>query len=205
MILLGELKPGSRLRQAETAALLGTSTTPVREAFAALAREGLIRQDAHRGAVVAAPTLTDLYENYDLLFRLEPLATEVAAMRIDASGLAELEALVDELARAPLADPARRVELNDEFHRTIIETARRPRLAELVLNLRDVLAGYVMLLTREQKKSTQELEEIDHRAILEALRAGDAAASAAAMERHLRRGAEDIAAVMTRASGPSPG
>ncbi|MBS1886085.1 MAG: GntR family transcriptional regulator [Actinobacteria bacterium] len=55
MIVLGELKAGTRLRQAETAELLGTSTTPGREAFATLAREGLIHHDAHRGAVVTAP------------------------------------------------------------------------------------------------------------------------------------------------------
>ena len=48
----GGLAPGTRLRQNEIAERFGVSTTPVREAFAQLQAEGLVRIDPHRGAVV---------------------------------------------------------------------------------------------------------------------------------------------------------
>jgi len=49
MIEEREFPPGAHLRQAQIAKSFGVSTTPVREAFTALAREGMVQQDAHRG------------------------------------------------------------------------------------------------------------------------------------------------------------
>src|SRR5213593_1234309 len=65
-ILVGELAPGDRLRQAEMAERYGVSTTPVREAFTALAGEGLVRQDAHRGVVVFSPSVDEVSETYEI-------------------------------------------------------------------------------------------------------------------------------------------
>jgi DNA-binding GntR family transcriptional regulator len=66
MIQARELEPGQRLRQAEVAARFGVSTTPVREAFTALAQEGFVRQDAHRGVVVFEPSLEELTETFEI-------------------------------------------------------------------------------------------------------------------------------------------
>src|SRR5262249_1521312 len=55
MIVGGELEPGARLRQADVAEWFDVSTTPVREAFTALAREGFVRQSAHRLVEVFRP------------------------------------------------------------------------------------------------------------------------------------------------------
>ena len=65
-IVAGELPSGSKLRQVEIARRFGVSTTPVREALAALQREGLVRLHPQRGAVVFVPTVADLREHgYD--------------------------------------------------------------------------------------------------------------------------------------------
>ena len=93
LIQSGEIAPGSRLRQNELAERFGVSTTPVREAFAELAREGIVRLDAHRGATVFQPSLDELIEIYEIRGALEPLATELAAARATDEELAELEAI----------------------------------------------------------------------------------------------------------------
>src|ERR1700747_1182118 len=82
MIRSGELPPGTHLRQTDFAERFGVSTTPVREAFVALAREGLVTQDAHRGVVVFRPSLQELDEIYEIRIALEPLATEIAAKQL---------------------------------------------------------------------------------------------------------------------------
>jgi DNA-binding GntR family transcriptional regulator len=188
MIVLGELKAGTRLRQAETAALLGTSTTPVREAFATLSREGLIRHDAHRGAVVTSPTLTDLHENYDILFLLEPRAAELATPRLSGSALEALEAVAEKLDKTPSREIRRRVELNAEFHRRIYDACERPRLIDMIGGLRETLSRYVALAISDSSAELRRLEKIEHGDIVEAIRAGDAPGASAAMELHLRRG-----------------
>jgi DNA-binding GntR family transcriptional regulator len=52
-ILSGEIARGTRLKQADLAAQLGLSITPVREALKLLAAEGFVHGATHRGALVA--------------------------------------------------------------------------------------------------------------------------------------------------------
>src|SRR5262247_1387502 len=82
-ILAGERAAGSRLRQVEIARRFGVSTTPVREALAALQREGLVRLHPQRGAVVFVPTVDDLREHYEIRAALEALAAARAAERFE--------------------------------------------------------------------------------------------------------------------------
>jgi DNA-binding GntR family transcriptional regulator len=141
LILSGELKPGERLRQVELAERFNVSTTPVREAFTALAREGLVRHDVQRGVVVFTPTASDVRENYDIRLALEPLATELAAKSITDEDLRRLDDLVGQMRRSK---PGLEYQpLNREFHRTIYAAARRPRLLELIESLRDAFEAYI--------------------------------------------------------------
>ena len=78
-ILAGDRAPGTRLPQVEIARTLGVSTTPVREALAALQREGLVRLHPQRGAVVFLPSVDDLREHYEIRAALESLAAAKAA------------------------------------------------------------------------------------------------------------------------------
>src|SRR5215218_5709527 len=90
MIESGELAPGAVLRQTEIAERFGVSTTPVREAFATLMREGVVRQDAHRSVMVFQPAADELAQIYEIRGALEPLATELAAKNITDDQVAEL-------------------------------------------------------------------------------------------------------------------
>src|SRR5205807_8906231 len=51
-IMSGALRPGTFIRLDETAAKLGVSVTPVREALLKLRGEGMVRLEPHRGHVV---------------------------------------------------------------------------------------------------------------------------------------------------------
>lgn len=200
MIILGQLPPGTRLRQVEIAERFNTSTTPVREAFASLAREGLIHQDAHRGVEVVAPTLDDLYENYEIRFKLEPLATERAAARVSDEVLERLDAVLEEMRGVPLKVQDRRTQLNAIFHKLIYEAAESPRLAEIIDNLRDSAEAYVAVFTSQKSQEFRERADADHAAILKALRAHQPQEAGRAMEQHLRRNVDEIAEAMAASS-----
>jgi DNA-binding GntR family transcriptional regulator len=182
MIRSGELAAGEPLRQAELAARFGTSTMPVREALTALTREGLIRYDAHRGAVVFPPTPDDIRENFEIRLAQEPLASGLAAGQLTT---AELEGL-DELARSlrqVVASPAgatgldRYQQLDRAFHGRIFAAARRPRLAEMIESLRNAFAAYAHLYTADGQPTLLPALQAQHEQLIPALRRGDPAAA----------------------------
>ena len=55
-IMSGALRPGTFIRLDETAAELGVSITPVREALRTLRGEGMVQLEPHRGHVVVPLT-----------------------------------------------------------------------------------------------------------------------------------------------------
>jgi len=61
-IVLGDLAPGSRIPERETAIALGVSRTPLREALVILESEGLLNMAPARSPVVANPTPDDLIQ-----------------------------------------------------------------------------------------------------------------------------------------------
>src|ERR671916_2913622 len=90
-ILRGDLEPGRRLRQGEVAERFGVSTTPVREAFALLQAQGLVRVDPHKGAIVFHPTAEDLRHLYEIREALEVLAIEKSMQNLSQDQLAKLQ------------------------------------------------------------------------------------------------------------------
>jgi DNA-binding GntR family transcriptional regulator len=62
LVLEDGYPPGSRLKEAEIAARLGVSRTPVREALLQLEGEGLVELIPNRGAVVRELRREDVHE-----------------------------------------------------------------------------------------------------------------------------------------------
>ena len=82
-ILSGQLPPGTLLKDAELAARLGMSITPVREAITQLAAEGLVDISPNRTRKVAGLTLKsalDLVDVMELLACAGFAATRMKAM-----------------------------------------------------------------------------------------------------------------------------
>jgi DNA-binding GntR family transcriptional regulator len=189
-ILAGDYAPGARLRQAAIATRFGVSTTPVREAFTALAREGLVRQDPHRGVVVFEPSVDELNEIYEMRAVLEPLATEIAAPVLSAAGLAALGELVAEMRTA---SPERYAVLNHEFHTQIYSAAQRPRLVDIISTLREASASYLRLTVRFPDEVYRGRVQDEHEAILDALRARAAKRAGKLCGAHLKHNQKHVA------------
>lgn len=100
LIVEGTLAPGTRLNERELSERLGLSRTPLREAFRLLAAEGLLDQLPNRGVQVAALSRDDVRQAFEVMAALEGLAGELAAARVTAADLADLETLQGELEEA---------------------------------------------------------------------------------------------------------
>jgi DNA-binding GntR family transcriptional regulator len=188
-IMSGRLAPGTPLRQKEISEQFGVSTTPVREAFAALQREGLLVGDPHRGVVVFRPSIHDLRENYEMRIALESLAAAKAAEHITDEELAELDALLETMRH--IADPLEYFRVNGQFHATIYAAAKRPRLADTIHQLRQ--AGYAYGNLFAVRMSDRSISESDHAAIVDALTDRSPQRAGEAMASHLQRNADFVA------------
>ena len=181
-ILNGELGSGTRLIQAELAATLDVSTTPVREALRDLATEGLIQFDPHRGAIVTELSTTDVHDIYEIRRVLEPLAMRQAVPNLSDALIATLQ----KLNRSMLDEPhsVDWVDRNRVFHMAVYETAASPRLAAIIRNLQDASVMYIGA-SLQHKPSLRAEANLGHTRILEALERRDADAAVEALLAHL--------------------
>lgn len=139
-VIVGDLEPGEWLRQDEIATEFGTSHGPVREAFRALASEGFVQHETHRGYRVATVDVEDLQQITAIRDLLESEAIRQAVPRLTSTQLAELQAAYDHMNR--LADAARSDDLrsveefraaHEQFHVQLFECSGLPRLTSMVI------------------------------------------------------------------------
>ncbi|MGK2853981.1 MAG: GntR family transcriptional regulator, partial [Microbacteriaceae bacterium] len=90
-IMSGSLRPGTFVRLDETAAQLGVSITPVREALHTLRGEGLVQLEPRRGHVVAPFTRDDIADIFWLQGAIAAELASTAAQRADDADIDELE------------------------------------------------------------------------------------------------------------------
>jgi DNA-binding GntR family transcriptional regulator len=178
LIITGELAAGEQLRQRDLAQRFRVSQTPVREALRRLESEGLVIGDTHRGFTVVEPDGGPAGENSQIRAALESLGASLAAHKIDAAGIARLQALNDRM-RALADDDARYASLNREFHFAVYEYAGSPLLFTLMRLLWASLPGGPQA-SRPHAESARQ-----HDAIVAALKAGDAADAAARTCEHI--------------------
>ncbi|MCX7257774.1 MAG: GntR family transcriptional regulator [Polaromonas sp.] len=185
-----ELSPGSWIDELKLAEEYGISRTPLREALKVLATEGLVTMKVRRGAYVTEVSDTDLADVYHLLALLESDAAEVVAVKATESQLRELESLHQELEKS-VSNRERFFEINEAFHMRLLEIANNRWRDQMVADLRKV-----MKLNRHNsllKSGRLEESLAEHRAIMAALMARDAAATAQRMREHFQNGLEAAA------------
>jgi DNA-binding GntR family transcriptional regulator len=187
-ILAGEIRGGERLRQVHVARRFGVSTTPVREAFTILRREGLVEVDDHRGALVVVPSIERLREIYEIRIALEPMAAALAVPNISERTLGTLQALIDRMAQTH--DREEYLQLHREFHDHIYRAAQRPQLLALITSLEESASVYLRVLLDHIDDSDSAIAA--HRLLLDTLRFGDAEQASMAVAGHLRRNLELI-------------
>jgi DNA-binding GntR family transcriptional regulator len=169
-----EILPGAAFTEAQVAAELGLSKTPVREALAQLRRERLVEIDFRSGCRAAPVTLKDTMELTAFRGLLEGEAASLAASRL--ADIAHLRAL-EKLCQSSYheMDPAsvdEFLERNTEFHCTVAHAGGNERLASV---LEEVLHQLERLFRIGLLYTSRAIEIVhEHEDLLAAIKAGDA-------------------------------
>lgn len=186
MIVRGTLRAGSDIGEAALSERLGTSRTPLREALKLLQAEGLVELRSHRGAFVAPVDVDEAPDAFAVVAALEQLAAERAATRMTAAALDALARMQDCMERE---HRQHRMEayftLNQRIHRAVVAGSGSATLRSTHALVFARVERLRRLALRGQARWDESIAE--HRAVLAALRARDAAAAGAAMGHHVRR------------------
>lgn len=137
-ILSGKLAPGERLVEQVLAESFDVSRTPVREAIRRLVHEGFVEKGQGYSTRVAEFPEDELIQLFEIRRRLESFAAGRAAQLATDSEIAKLRELADRMAAftPPRSDEDYAVisSANSQFHQTIYEAARSPRLTALIVS-----------------------------------------------------------------------
>jgi DNA-binding GntR family transcriptional regulator len=192
LIVRGDLAPGQPLLENELSDALGVSRTPLREALKHLASEGLVELRLNRSAIVTPLRRDELIELFEALSGIERCAAELAAVRMAARDVEQLETLQGRIEwHHGRGEMREYFELNQQIHRAIVAFARNSVLK----------ATHDMLLPRAERARFPGLSVLgrwdesvrDHREILDALKARDTDRAGQLLGHHVRRTGEVVA------------
>lgn len=181
MLFAGDLSPGEPLRESGLAEGFRVARSTLREALQVLAAEGLVTRFPNRGVVVTELSGTDISEIFGAR-----LVFESAGVRAGANG-ADLSPASEALAAYATAvgdsDQARVTHAHLQFHTSLVALLGNARLVRsadvLTADLRLALASV------ERRRANARQQVAGHRKLLRLMRAGDARAALAEIERHL--------------------
>lgn len=135
-IVSGELAPGQVVRDGELAEQVGLSRTPVREALARLADEGLIESKPNAFTRVTPLSRRDCTEAFVLLRTLHVLATREAVPRLGDTDLGAMRAANERFAAALAAeDVDAALAADDDLHGVLVTAADNHTLATTIERL----------------------------------------------------------------------
>lgn len=204
-ILSGLYPAGRRIGESELAASLGVSRTPVREALGRLKAEGLIELLPNQGARIAAWTVGDLQEVYELRALLESRAMGLACVKARLDIIPQLEAFCDRMeetvasSRGP--DPSALSDYNNQFHTMLLAEAGGERLAALTQSLTQLPLVIKTFHNYDAEALRRSMSH--HREMIAAIRARDADWGRSVMQAHILA-ARDVLLRSARANGADP-
>lgn len=181
-ILSHQFSEGQELTLKDTAASLGVSATPIREAFQILEREGLIELRPNRGAVVLGMNEKRIRDHYETRAALERAAVRLACCNGADLSQIKLAYLQAEQALAQNNSEQYSVQ-NQAFHMEIWKASGNEKILELLSSLWNGLSMGHKVTQEEYARISMS----EHKIILEAMESRDEDKAGNLMEAHILR------------------
>ncbi|MGO4328634.1 GntR family transcriptional regulator [Cupriavidus sp. 2TAF22] len=187
-LMSGKYVPGERLRVAELAQSLGTSTTPVREAIFRLVSEQALEMTAATSITVPELDPGTVSEIQLMRTLLEGAAAEAAALRITPQEIARLRKTHEAFIKAVSTSPREAASQNRKFHFELLAAAHLPNLFAVVESMWVRMGPLLHIFHTELQASRESLEEHPHYRVLDGLARRDAKTASAAIRDDIQWG-----------------
>jgi len=198
LLVSGRLAPGERLSLRDSAAALGVSVMPVREAVSRLVADHALEVAPNRAVRVPTMTVAQFRALADTRKAVEGLAASRAALHRTPEQLGAIrasEAAFRAMAQRRRPDKIRAVALNRDVHFTIYGACGLEPLREIIVGLWLKAGPVINLDLREHPQRLRTGSAVQHHAAaLAAIEAGDGDAAAQAISADIQDAADFIIA-----------
>lgn len=189
-IIRGVYARGEILTELKLVEQLGVSRTPIREALRRLEQERLI-EETGKGSRVLGITADDLLDIMNIRLNVEGLATYYATVNMTEEGLRQLEHVVDLQEFYYSKQDAEHIRvMDDQFHELICRLSKRTVIADTLMPLHRKTQRYRKASIENKNRTEAVLRE--HRAIFEAMKAGDAELAQKLTVQHIRNAKQSV-------------
>jgi DNA-binding GntR family transcriptional regulator len=182
-IIHGRVKANDRLKVAELASRMGTSTNPVREALQQLRGEGFVIMTPNRGARVRPIDEEFVRDICEIEVLIEPALTRWfvgVATQTDVDELERLQAAIESLN---FDDELKHSSLDLQFHRLMYDRHYNRHATDLWMRHRQILRAISRGMPTSLSRRSNVLEE--HRELIACIKAQDAEGAARVIGRHV--------------------
>jgi DNA-binding GntR family transcriptional regulator len=181
-------EPGAFLSERQLAAQLGMSKTPVKAALERLEVEGFVAVSPQQGIVVRDLSIHEIADQFEIRLALETFVLRNIAGKLSDENSARLkDNLRQQQQAAKQLDVATSARLDSAFHTLFCEFLGNQEILRVMLQLREKMHRVVSRVF-EQNSDRLTPSYKEHKAIADAVLAGDADQAAAALEEHLNYG-----------------
>jgi DNA-binding GntR family transcriptional regulator len=192
LILNSVLPPGAVVSERMLAERLEMGKAPIRAALIRLASSGLVAIASRQGIVISTPSIQDIIELYQMRVPLELLNVRQIAGKLRDDQIARLQANLEEYRRlAETGPPVDSVVVDFDFHRLLCAFHGNRQLARALDHIFDSLYREIRLAQAWFPERIRISAE-EHRAVADAVIAGDADRAEDLMRAHLRFGEQFV-------------
>ncbi|MBP2322113.1 DNA-binding GntR family transcriptional regulator [Kibdelosporangium banguiense] len=194
-LVRGDYPVGNRINEGQLADELGVSRTPLREALAGLAQEGVLELRPNRGFWLSPVTVDEVKETYPIIGALEALALRTCNPGDLAASVPTLLDLITEMRTAPAATAGA---IDDKFHNELLKSCPNQRLLEQIKSQKTVVHRYEFAYFTDPRRIDRAATQ--HSQIVDAIVANDISRAATELAANWDVDTEVLAEI-TRAAG----
>ena len=185
-IIIGVLKPGTRLPEEELSKAMNISRAPIREAFNRLEKEGFVTVIPRKGAAVSKVTAQAIEDLFEIRETLESLAVKKSIGKISIEELEEVgngfKKFINKSTNTE--NCIQYLSMDKKFHDLLSQNCGNKKLIDLLSNLQEQIHW---LRNISLKRITFAGSVGEHLAIIEALQKNDEKLILKTLLQHLER------------------
>jgi DNA-binding GntR family transcriptional regulator len=182
-IIHGRMKANERLKVAELASRMGTSTNPIREALQQLRGEGFVIMSPNRGARVRPIDEEFVRDICEIEVLIEPALTRWFVGIVTKAEIEELERIQAEIEALNFGDEMRHSNLDLQFHRLMYDRHYNRHAVDLWVRHRQILWAISRGFPTSLSRQSNVVDE--HRELIACIKAQDAEGAAQAIAKHV--------------------